>query len=384
MTDRRIEIIPPSTATELAFSTRIQFFLLFLYFVLKPFYLWPAGQPQLADFVIVLLLLINVFSFTGKLSNEIVTIILTAGVLALYTAFVNLGWAGLRNDSRMAFIGIFYIFNFLIFFIFVNLGNRFGSEFYKCLMISIFVSVTLQFSLSFGFQNVGFTRQFIFFTNPNQLGYYALLSATMFAACSTIVSVRPIYQVAFYIFALYLAALSLSKATLVSFAFLLFLHFVKKPLHLLLLIACLTGFVVIGGELKFVQNAQNRIANIGQQSDDSAESRGYGRITAYPEYLILGAGERGLDRFPEEDHELHSTLATIFFSYGAVGSMLFLLLIFRIWSVSGTWAIVYVGPPILYGLTHQGFRFSLLWILLAVLAALPEAEAKPGVSALRR
>ena len=50
----------------------------------------------------------------------------------------------------------------------------------------------------------------------------------------------------------------------------------------------------------------------------------------------------------------------------------------------GTRAIIYVGPPLLYGLTHQGFRFSLLWILLAVLAAMPEAKAKPGVPAVRR
>ena len=187
-----------------------------------------------------------------------------------------------------------------------------------------------------------------------------------------------VYQVLFYVFGLYLAALSLSKAALVSFAFLLIWHIIKKPLKLIIVASLLAGFIVFGGELEIVQNVENRIANIGQQSDDSAESRGYGRIFAHPEYLIFGAGERGLDRFPGEDHELHSTLATIVFSYGAIGSTIFLLMIFQIWTISGMRTIIYLGPPFLYGLTHQGFRFSLLWILFAVLAAAPKAKTNPS------
>lgn len=157
MTDRRPDIAPLNTGRANSSSTQFQFYLCFLYFVLKPFYLWQAGQPQIADFIIVLLLIVHFFSFKGKLSEDLVPIFVITGILVLYIAFVNLGWAGLRNDTRMGFIGTFYIFNFLILF-FANLGNRFGEEFYKYMIYRLFASFALQFLLSFGFQNVGFKR----------------------------------------------------------------------------------------------------------------------------------------------------------------------------------------------------------------------------------
>ncbi len=375
MIDHNSNLAPPTSAMANMPFARIQFFLCFLYIMLKPFYIWAAGQPQIADFVLVLLFLVNLFSFRGNIPKEIASIVTVAGIFAFYTVIVNLGWAAYRNDMRMGSIGIFYIFNFLVLVVITNLVCQFGREFIKYLVLALFFSVVLQTMLSLGFQNSSVKRQIMFFTNPNQLGYFALLSATMFATCTSVFALRPLYQLLFYVFALYLAALSLSKAALVSFAFLLSLHLLKKPYQLAIMAVFVIGLASGGSELRLVQNVENRINNIGQQSDDSAERRGYGRIWNYPEYLITGAGERGLDRFEGATHEFHSTLGTIVFSYGVIGTIAFLIMIFKIWSFSGLGLVMYLVPPFLFGLTHQGLRFSFLWILFGILAAFPIAKA---------
>ncbi len=376
---------PTANEAEIATSTRIQFYFFFLYLMLKPFYLWAAGQPQVADFLVVLLLVINIFSYQGRLSSGISPILLIGGLLVFYIATVNLTWAALRNDLRMGMIGSFYVFNFLLFFMVINLADRFGKQFFKYLVLGLFFSVILQALLSLGFQNAGLQRQIMFFTNPNQLGYYALLSATLYAACTPAFPMKTIYQIIFYLCALYLAALSLSKAALISFAFLFTLRLLRKPLHLAAVAIVFVGFILVGSEFKIVQNVENRISNIGQQEDDSISegARGYGRIFNYSQYLIAGAAERGLDRFEDEDHEFHSTLGTILFSYGVIGFSIFSLLIYRILKFSGFGYIIYFVPPFLFGLTHQGFRFSFLWVLFGVLVALPKKNGEPGLALIR-
>ena len=135
--DRAIEA-PTTNRAEIATSTRMQFYLFFLYLMLKPFYIWETGQPQVADFLVVLLLVINVFTYQGRLSPGILPIVYIGGLLVFYIAMVNLSWAALRNDLRMGMIGSFYIFNFLMFFIVINLADRFGGKFFKYLVLGLF------------------------------------------------------------------------------------------------------------------------------------------------------------------------------------------------------------------------------------------------------
>jgi hypothetical protein len=101
----------------------------------------------------------------------------------------------------------------------------------------------------------------------------------------------------------------------------------------------------------------------------------------YPEYMILGAAEGALYRFNESDfsdvrYEVHSTFGTILFSYGLIGSALFCLAMWQLYKISHLRYCMYVFPAFLYGLTHQGLRFSLLWLLFAVIALLGVARRR--------
>ncbi len=107
---------------------------------------------------------------------------------------------------------------------------------------------------------------------------------------------------------------------------------------------------------------------------------------------MVGAGEGATWRFSGSfanphigDREMHSTLGTVLFSYGAVGFALFavtMALIFR----PAPWAhILYSLPIWAYGVTHQGLRFATFWVFFALvfgtahyLAGSRPAEAAPG------
>ena len=74
-------------------------------------------------------------------------------------------------------------------------------------------------------------------------------------------------------------------------------------------------------------------------------------------------------------HEVHSTLGSVLNNYGLIGLTLFGTVIFswakRIWNAHGFIGLIcMVGPPMLYGITHNGTRFTFFWLLFAASLAM--------------
>ena len=100
--------------------------------------------------------------------------------------------------------------------------------------------------------------------------------------------------------------------------------------------------------------------------------RGYGRLFAFPEYVLLGAGEGEFNRFGiGHQLELHSAPATLIFSYGLPGVLLLGGWVFAIVRANSVQRLMLLAPAAIYLLTHQGLRFTMLWVVVALLAALP-------------
>ena len=160
---------------------------------------------------------------------------------------------------------------------------------------------------------------------------------------------------------------------MLSVALLCVLHFVKKPKLLFIgLLALAPAYLALENTM-MLERISYRLQDIGQQQDDNLYARGYIRIWYYPEYIVVGAGEGALYRFAENsdpDHELHSTVGTILFSYGVIGLITFGAAILCLYRMSTDGRFLYLLPPLLYGLTHQGLRFSFFWLLLSVIAIL--------------
>ncbi|MCK5276260.1 MAG: hypothetical protein KAR37_16515 [Alphaproteobacteria bacterium] len=342
--------------------------LLIGYLVAKPFYLFPSGGAQVGDVIIVALF---VLAFLGRQAITRVTgpFLWACVLFSTYTLIVNGIWALLQNDLSMLMTPIYYFFNTTIVYIILNGYGRIGDQLLKVMLAGAIVSIGIQAALSFLIMDSGTQRQALFFNNVNQLGYWSLLSATIFCVLARHLNLRLLIQLPVLVVAIYLIGLSLSKGAIIAALMLLAIHFSRNIGQFLLVavIGVIAAFFV--SETSLVEQVIDRLMNIGEQSDDDLSGRGYNRIWLYPQYLLFGAGELGLERFPETGMmEQHSTLGTVLFSYGVIGSFLFCLIFWQLVMLAGWRELLYLAPAFAYGLAHQGLRFSVFWVLFATIA----------------
>jgi hypothetical protein len=221
------------------------------------------------------------------------------------------------------------------------------------------------------------------FNNPNQLGYFSvLLLSFVLLFKSAKIHLNKLYQIAYQVlpfFAVLLSIWSLSKAAIITVC-LGVAYLAKKNLLIALSIIMLVGLFALNivpiehlNSLRFV----NRLMSIGDQSDDSLEGRGY---ISFEELGLLrtffGAGE-GFHSI-RYGIEVHSTMYSLLVSYGMIGLGLFMLFYFGLFRRALTNKIdlaVSMALPMIYGLTHNGIRSTLFWLLLAMIYLLPDVQA---------
>jgi len=343
------------------------------YVLLKPFYVVSSGLPQPADAIAVGALLLMLMQRTPALESGAARMLGLGAFFVGWVTVVDMSWALILGRARIATIPLFYLYNLLLVFAVLKLAARFGPGFFACVAWAAVASVLVQVALS-AFGGATGRRQFLFFNNPNQLGYWSILSASVFYVCASHLPIRMGVQAAMALGATYLVLLSLSKAAMLSLVPLFALAFSRRPRHLLG--AILAGAVLLGAaeRVGLLDDVAHRLSRMGKQEDDSFAQRGYSFLWNFPHYAILGAGEGAPERFRRwDDHELHSTFATILFSYGAVGFALFGAWLWSVWASAGWWRFGFAAPAFLFGIAHQGLRFSTFWVLLALLAARPRA-----------
>ena len=346
--------------------------------ILFPFYFFDSGLPQPGDLLTLLLLVVLVRTWNGRLPPGLVKPLKALVLFVLYVLLVNVVWSfailtfTLNAKEGFLLAPSLYIFNGLVLFTFMLMFQRYGEFLLWITVRLVLASVFIQLAIAFIVRpSIG--RSTLMFNNPNQLGYYALLSACIILLGQKRLRMSTLQVTAGLAAASYLALLSASKAALGSIA----------ALGIVLVITRVRMIVVAGlvfSALIFTSNpfsramerAQHRIET--DQSLGFIQERGYDRIMAYPEYWFVGAGEGAYGRFTEVSaigsHELHSSIATLFFCYGIVGVVLFGIFLWGTMWGAGLRAWVIVGGALAYGMTHQGLRFRLLWLLVGMVSAL--------------
>jgi hypothetical protein len=119
-------------------------------------------------------------------------------------------------------------------------------------------------------------------------------------------------------------------------------------------------------QYSFVQ----RIESIDSQSDNSLQGRGYTLFLNGSALTLIG-GFGFTKTLSIVGHEVHSTLFSFFTYYGVIGGVLFLVFnifwVRRVWKDMGAVGVALVVLPVVfYGLTHNGSRFAIFWLLLAL------------------
>lgn len=376
---------------QLSTAASIVLLLLGAYIVLKPYYLLPSGLPQMGDLLLVVAAPFALLLPQPAESEDASRFRFYMVIFCSYAALVNLGWTLALMYPRMALGATYYAFNFCLLMICLRVGALNPRATFLTVAYAIAFSAVVQAASAALAYDSARLRQIASFNNPNQLGYWSLLSLCMFWSVADRVKIRWYIQAPTAACLVFTAAASLSKSSMLATALLCLLHFGRKPkLLLLLMIALVPAYLVVGNSMLF-ERVSGRLQSIGEQQDDSLEARGFPRVINYPEYILTGAGEGALFRFDESDdteeevqiHEIHSTFLTILFSYGLVGAAAFACAVWRLYRLSSYGSFLYVLPPFFYGLTHQGLRFSFLWLLLAVVAVLgmtraPEPAPEPA------
>ena len=355
----------------------------FFYLITSPFYVFPNGGPQPADLILILAMFPVLASLFIHLKTKKISTIYIVGVLFVLTTIgINLINYHFFPDRRFLLTSLIYPYNFLIFIFVTWLFQR---DFEKAKIFTfygILATIIIQFIVVYftDFGRIGY-RETGAFGNPNQFAYWVLLTAAMLLFLKRGEKLTPVDWGMLAVLLL-LQSLALSKAGIIAHMIMMISIFftkqVSKKTYLVILLALsLTMFYAlfnpnnityITDRIEPLKNVITRLQGIGTEADDSPEARGYYRIIEHPIYTLLGSGEGAFYRFNDEGYnrELHSGIATIIFSYGLLGSTLFTLFLGLIHYKQPWYYILLFAPMLLYGLTHQNFRFAHFWIFLGI------------------
>jgi hypothetical protein len=247
------------------------------------------------------------------------------------------------------------------------------------MQLLIFIIVT-QVLLSFVWFGSRSVRSTVFFNNPNQLGYYALLSASAIALCQRALRYSVWRSSLGLACCMYLALMSASKAAVGGAVLLFALSLITNPRIILVLALATAAMLSLGGPIERALDVTHQRMTTDRRPEWSFfEERGYDRIANHPEYVVFGAGEGATTRFKETTligtHEIHSSAGMLLFAYGVFGAAMFLAFLWRTLRGAELRLVLMLVPALLYTVAHQGLRFNSLWVLLALFIALKQERA---------
>ncbi len=348
----------------------------FIYLVAKPLYFFPKGLPQISDMVLVAGMVPAAVMMFMRSESRVSMAALTGGMFASLAVAVNIVNYIFLPDMKFILSGLYYPYNFLIFLFVVELFHRNAGLMTRLTVAGIFAGLIAQFVTIGFFTDGAHGRLSGDFKNPNQLAYWALLSAAMLVFLKRN-SKFGIIELGAIAVAAYMQTLALSKAGIIAFGlFAVVLVFTPQvPRFAKIAIAFLALFAgsyfLFSSQQEYgavAERVVNRLGTIGLEPDDSFAGRGYDRMTQYPLYMIVGAGEGGFERFRNwgGPGELHSGLATILFSYGVLGFLLFVSFLFVIFRGQAWYYTAILFTVLLFSLTSQTIRFTHTWVFLGI------------------
>ncbi len=365
--------------------------IIYLYVITCPFYIFDSGLPQPSDGIAVLGIIYLLFSTKMIPFFKIKAVKRLFQFVALAT-FINLAYFFIYKsngvDNRFYFPPLFYIFDmfFFVMILFI-LNNNF---ILKINHISLAILISLSVQVLMGLVHIGSGRSSLFFNNPNQLGYYSLVSLTVFASLPSKYRANKLIILCAVLFSSYLILLSGSRAALLGVALLSGMIFLKEGIKVGFSSSIFIIIVLVGSWYFLNKNDffNSQIDSIKARQEVKANQgasewqvRGYDRFVLNPEYVFFGAGEGVYERFNSYQHlEMHSGPGTILFSYGVLGFTFFFLFIKQVIKLNLLFNFLLLLPVFLYNLTHQGFREPLFWILLACIFVVSQNEYKQKIN----
>jgi hypothetical protein len=356
-------------------------FILFFIIALYPLYIFPSGSIQISHFLLLIFsisVLILIDIPLDKYFHTFLLFLIYSFVVNVFYVFYDIYVFEYNNLKYLKGI-LFLSFNFIItisLISFFNHQKKFNVIFYGLVTALAIIIFSYFYQFFFGSLNYRFQS---FFNNPNQLGYFSVCSFSIVYLFYRNFYISYYLMIGLSIFLVLLSILTLSKAAFISL-FLCVLFIIKpynyKYSKIIILIFLLSIFFFI--TFFYLQITETnffyRFINTLNESDSSMEVRGY-FVYLEANFLeaIFGIGPNKVHEL--RGYEIHSTFMMILTSYGLIGFLIFSLLMLywaldikKSYGLNGL--ICICAPSLLYGLTHNGIRFSMFWIVFAVSIAL--------------
>ena len=352
------------------------------YVMLIPVYVVPSGLPQPSDFLILLLVPMAVSTWDGRLDRLTLGALRPLLLFTLWVCVVSLAWAVLLwSWGRNLLYPMYYVYDTAFFLAALLLYRRFGDPFLRLTVNLVLASVGIQVFAAAFFR--GGARGHLFFHNPNQLGYYAMLAGCMIAVGQRRLGIRMLTASLGLAGCAVLAMLSASRAAVAGVGFLFMLLVFANPRVLIVAAIVAAALSVVESPIDdSVETLEWRIEHPRMAQDSFWEQRGYDRIGNNKRYVVLGAAEGNRWRFKDTtalgEAEIHSSAGTLLFCYGIPGIVLFLLFLYQLVRGVRIQTAAMLMPVLMYSVAHQGLRFTMLWVMLGLYAALKHPRAKPA------
>ena len=338
-----------------------------------PFYIFGSGGFQISTVFLLIAALseINKLNFKDEAYITVKKKIISLFLFVIYAILITLTWFVITQDISILVFPLIYIFDFFILFA-LCLRLFKDVDFIKFFAYLIVLSTIIQFIISIILVSDSF-RGTLFFNNPNQLGYFSLLSAAIITVLVKKKYINTIYYVIAMLCCIWLAQLSLSKSAIMSEILLLAYGLVSNVRAQIIVIVLIIGTIFIVSDVSFLLDrfdiVYSRLEGIGSESDDNAEGRGYDRIWLQPQMLLLGGAEGAVYRWDTflVGYEMHSTWGTILFSYGIFGLICWLYFLSKVAFSNRLVTFIPLLSVFAYGITHNGLRFIYFWFFMAIL-----------------
>ena len=377
---------------------------IYAYIFFKPFYLFDSGGIQISEIFIVLAFLLTLVDKTQK-DNVTKKIFKDLNILLIFMLFVvliNFIYYDIYQNTEFIMSTIQYVLILMGTYVFANKISD------KKVLTNIYKTVRINLIVQLIFYVTGLGRYYDAFrymgtfNDPNQFGYFIVLSLAYIYVIEDILKLRK-RAIIMYIIGLILILASASTGMLMAVTVLFVLHIIReiKPIcewgiknlgKIFIGIICIMSIVCIiisniDLKNKIEININNKIQNMSianrlKGKVDKAESsnmslieeRGIDKLLKYPQYLIYGSGQGYFERFTKAAHQLevHSTLPGIWLYYGIIPLIILILWIYQsIKKVKLKYMIPYIALFIESFILYNQ-RQLLLWVIIIMANLLRE------------
>ncbi|MCB9662870.1 MAG: hypothetical protein H6732_02065 [Alphaproteobacteria bacterium] len=332
----------------------------------SPFLVFRSGLPQPSDFLLLGAMLSLAVYNRGRFvwPKESAGFVGFLSAFALYLGMVGLTWSALTQNVKPAIGTVFHLYNGFIALGVMAMFQRYGPRLVWVLTTMPAVALVLELVLGMLFYRHTSVRASLTFHNPNSLAHFAVVSCATYFAVPTSMK-RPLWQeLGVLLVAFQLTVLSASRGGMLALVPLAIQVGMRDQRSRTALLVA-GGVGVLGATYlapDLLEPALRRLGNL-------EGGRGYSRILEHPWLLVFGAGEGRSNEFrgAYAGHEIHSLPGTIFFSYGIVGSVLFMGMLWQLVLLGRSSLVLALAAPMAFGLTHNIIRQTDFWVLISLL-----------------